>query len=207
MTASAWAWSALALFAVWATAAFGLRAVLQRRRTGDSGFRGISGAPGSAAWWAGVLFVLALLGGAAAPLAALGGMPHVPGGESLLVHALGGVVALLGATATLLSQNTMGASWRVGVDDAERTDLVTGGVFGYVRNPVFTAMIGTAAGLSLMVLNLIAVASLALLLAAVEMQVRVVEEPYLAGVHGSSYADYAGRTGRFVPGVGQGHRS
>ncbi|MFI8363387.1 methyltransferase family protein [Streptomyces sp. NPDC085612] len=199
-----WACITLALFAAWAVTAFGLRAAVQRRRTGDAGFRGISGRPGSAAWWAGVLFVLALLGGAAAPAAALAGMPTLPGaGDSSALRWTGLAVALAGMAATQVAQGGMGASWRVGVDAAERTDLVTSGLFAYVRNPVFTAMTVTAAGLALMVPNALAVLAWLVLVLAVELQVRVVEEPYLAGVHGRAYADYTARAGRFVPGVGR----
>ena len=41
------------------------------------------------------------------------------------------------------------------------------------------------------------------LLAALELQVRVVEEPHLLRAHGGAYASYAARVGRFVPGVGR----
>ncbi|MFF9983126.1 methyltransferase family protein [Streptomyces erythrochromogenes] len=200
-----WAWTTVALFAVWAVTAFGIRAAVQRRRTGDAGFRGISGRPGSAAWWAGVLFVLALLGGAAAPAAALAGMPTLPaaGDGKAALRWTGLAVALAGMAATLVAQSGMGASWRVGVDAAERTELVTSGLFAYVRNPVFTAMTVTAAGLALMVPNAVAVLAWLVLVLAVELQVRVVEEPYLARVHGPVYADYTARAGRFVPGVGR----
>ncbi|MFC9824955.1 methyltransferase family protein [Streptomyces erythrochromogenes] len=201
---SNWAWTALALFAVWAVTAFGIRAAVQRRRTGDAGFRGISGRPGSASWWAGVLFVLSLLGGAAAPAAALAGMPTLPGaGDSTALRWTGLAVALAGMAATLVAQSGMGSSWRVGVDAAERTELVTSGLFAYVRNPVFTAMTVTAAGLALMVPNALAVLAWLALVLAVELQVRVVEEPYLARVHGPAYVGYTARAGRFVPGVGR----
>ncbi|WP_270891484.1 hypothetical protein [Streptomyces sp. DHE17-7] len=94
---SGWAWTALALYLGWAGFAAGVRAALQRRRTGDAGFRGISGRPGDASWWAGVLFVTALLGGAAAPVARRGLHGHVqswqpavqvdgPGGSKLAGH-------------------------------------------------------------------------------------------------------------------------
>ncbi|WP_030653100.1 MULTISPECIES: isoprenylcysteine carboxylmethyltransferase family protein [Streptomyces] len=199
-----WAWTALALFAAWAVSAFGIRAAVQRRRTGDAGFRGISGRPGSASWWAGVLFVLALLGGAAAPAAALAGMPALPGaGDSTALRWTGLAVALAGMAATLVAQSGMGTSWRVGVDASERTELVTSGLFAYVRNPVFTAMTVTAAGLALMVPNALAVFAWLVLVLAIELQVRVVEEPYLAGVHGRAYVNYTSRAGRFVPGVGR----
>ena len=64
---TALAWWALALFAVYLTLGFVLRSVLQYRATGDTGFRGISGPVGSPRWWAGVLFVLALLTGVLGP--------------------------------------------------------------------------------------------------------------------------------------------
>ena len=43
--------------------------------------------------------------------------------------------------------------------------------------------------------------------AAVQLQVRVVEEPYLLATHGKTYAAYAARVGRFVPGAGRLHTS
>ncbi|WP_406727376.1 isoprenylcysteine carboxylmethyltransferase family protein [Streptomyces sp. GD-15H] len=200
---NAWAWAALALYLCWAGTAFGVRAALQRRRTGDAGFRGISGRPGTASWWAGILFVVAVLGGAAAPVAALAGLPDLPGTESPPVQGAGLVLTLAGMASTLAAQTNMGASWRVGVDDNERTPLVTVGLFAHVRNPVFTAMTVAGAGFALMVPNLVAVLTWAALVAAVQLQVRVVEEPYLTAVHGEGYAAYTARAGRFLPGIGR----
>lgn len=196
-----WAWAALALYLGWAVFAFGIRSVLQRRHTGDAGFRGISGTPGEASWWAGVLFVAALLGGAAAPVAALAGLPTLEGDAAL--HGVGLALTLAGMALTTLAQLAMGASWRIGVDSDERTVLVTSGMFAHVRNPVFTAMAVTALGLGLIVPNLIAGAAFVALIAAVQLQVRVVEEPYLASAHADEYAAYGARTGRFLPGLGR----
>src|SRR5690606_14337890 len=53
--------TALLLLVVYLALGFGLRSWLQWRYTGSTGFRGISGAPGSAEWWGGVLFIAALL--------------------------------------------------------------------------------------------------------------------------------------------------
>ncbi|MDT9687399.1 isoprenylcysteine carboxylmethyltransferase family protein [Streptomyces sp. P9(2023)] len=198
-----WAWAALVLFLGWAVIAFGVRAAMQRRRTGDAGFRGISGRPGSASWWAGVLFVLSLVGGAVAPVAALVGLDSIFGLETTPVQWAGLLVAVAGIAATLVAQSTMGSSWRVGVDASERTDLVTSGLFAHVRNPVFTAMVVTAAGLALMVPNVVAVLTWLTLIAAVQLQVRIVEEPYLSRLHGPDYVAYTARAGRFVPGVGR----
>jgi protein-S-isoprenylcysteine O-methyltransferase Ste14 len=113
------------------------------------------------------------------------------------------VLAALGVAATLAAQLAMGASWRIGVDEDERTTLVTTGPFALARNPIFTAMIITAAGLAAMVPNLVALTALALTIVAIQLQVRAVEEPYLQRVHGPDYHRYAARVGRFLPGIGR----
>lgn len=58
-------------------------------------------------------------------------------------------------------------------------------------------------GLALLVPNLVAVVAFLALGIALELQTRVVEEPYLLRTHGRSYADYAAKVGRFFPGVGR----
>ncbi|TDC97075.1 isoprenylcysteine carboxylmethyltransferase family protein [Actinomadura sp. 7K507] len=194
---------ALAIWVVWALLAFGLRGWIQWRRTGDAGFRGIGWAPGAVHWWAGVLVVAGFVLGAAGPMAALAGMEAVTVLDHAFVRGGGAVVALGGAAGTVAAQLSMGASWRVGVDEAERTELVTAGVFALARNPIFTAMIVTVAGLTAMVPNPVALGGLAVTVVAIELQVRAVEEPYLRRVHGDAYARYAATVGRFLPGIGR----
>lgn len=194
--------AALAVYALALVVLFGVRSWVQRRRTGSAGFHGISGTPREAGWWGGVLFVAAVVLGLAAPLLAVTGVvraapPPVVGGVGLLV-------ALAGFAGTLAGQAGMGASWRIGVDPGERTALVTTGVFASVRNPIFTAMVLAQVGMALIVPTWVSAAALVALVAAVELQVRVVEEPHLRRAHGDRYAAYAARTGRFVPGIGRG---
>jgi protein-S-isoprenylcysteine O-methyltransferase Ste14 len=195
--------AALVLYGVYFALAVVLRVLLQWHRTRDTGLRRPSGPPGSRAWWAGVLFVAALPVGALGPVTALGGDDPLPALTHPVLQAGGTVLAVAGIAATLVAQLRMGASWRIGVDDHERTDLVTCGVFALVRNPIFTAVTAAGLGLALMVPNAVALAGWLLLLVAVQVQVRAVEEPYLRGVHGAAYDGYAASTGRFVPGMGR----
>ena len=199
---------ALILYVVYLVLAFGLRTLIQLRRTGSTGFHGLGGRPGSAEWTAGVGFTAALLLGAAAPvLALLDLVEPIAALDTRAAHIAGLVLAVAGIAATFYAQVAMGTSWRIGVDPAERTQLVTRGPFALVRNPIFAAMLPTALGLTLLVPSWVALAGLAGLVLALELQVRVVEEPYLLQAHGGTYADYAARVGRFVPGVGQLRRS
>ena len=96
----------------------------------------------------------------------------------------------------------MGASWRIGVDESERTELVTDGPFEFVRNPIYSGVIPLVAGLTLLAPNAVSIAAFAALFAALEIQVRLVEEPHLLRAHDPAYREYASRVGRFVPGVG-----
>jgi protein-S-isoprenylcysteine O-methyltransferase Ste14 len=195
--------AAIVLYAVWFLLAFGLRTILQLRRTGDSGWRagGLPGHAGSTEWWAGLLFVVALTIGLSAPIADLVGLEPVE--HAGWIRGAGVALACLGILLTFIAQVSMGDSWRIGVDESERTDLVIGGAFEIVRNPIFSAMFVTACGLALMVPNVIAIAGVVALVVALELQVRGVEEPYLLSVHGSRYASYAAAIGRFAPRLGR----
>lgn len=189
---------ALTFYVVFAVVAFGWRTWVQWRRTGDTGLR-LAAAPGTVQWWAKLGFIAALGAGVAAPVAGLAGLDPLPFLDSEPVRAVGVAVALTGIAATAVAQVQMGVSWRIGVDPAERTGLVTTGIFATVRNPIFTAMLIAAVGFTLMVGNLVALAGLAALTAALQVQVRAVEEPYLRGTHGTEFDAYAARTGRFLP--------
>lgn len=195
---------ALILFGLYFALAIALRTLLQWRRTGSSGFKGISGRPGSAEWTGGVLFAVALAMGVSAPVLDLAGalepLAVLDGGVG---HALGLALYGAGLSGTIAAQATMGASWRIGVDETERTDLVTGGPFALVRNPIYATMIPTSAGLVLLVPNLAALAGLLALATALQLQTRLVEEPHLLQAHGPIYAQYASRVGRFLPGLGR----
>jgi protein-S-isoprenylcysteine O-methyltransferase Ste14 len=194
---------ALALFALFGLLGFGWRSWLQLRRTGSTGFRGVSGRVGSAEWFAGVGFVVAIAAAVAAPVLQL---TDVMSPLNILaanwIQLAGIVLAVAGIAATVYAQIDMGDSWRIGVDPTETTTLVRTGVFGLVRNPIFTATLIFGLGIALITPNVVAIAALVLLVVTIEIQVRVVEEPYLLTKHGDTYRDYTAGVGRFVPGVG-----
>lgn len=197
MSAAGWA---LVLYGIYGLLAFGVRGIVQRRRTGDSGFRGFSGTVGSPEWFAGILFALAIAAGVLGPVADIFGWLDALDAP---IVGVGAVLAVVGIGATVTAQFAMGNSWRVGVDKNETTELVTGGPFDWVRNPIFTAMIFTALGLAAMVPNLLSIGGAVGLVVGLELHVRLIEEPYLTGVHGDSYRRYASRVGRFLPGIGR----
>lgn len=192
---------ALCLFAVFAALGFGWRSWVQRRRTGSTGFNGISGRPWSTEWFAGVGFVIAIAVAVAAPALQWAGLVD-PLLSVAWIHFTGMALAAVGIAATVYAQLDMGDAWRIGVDASETTTLVRTGVFARVRNPIFSAMLVFAIGITLVTPNVVAIAGFVILVVTIELQVRMVEEPYLRVAHGAPYREYLSAVGRFVPGVG-----
>lgn len=194
---------ALVLLVLWIALVPGLRLVYQSRTTGDSGLRMTTGNAGRLQMWLAVLSTAALCAPGLAALAALAGLRPLPFLDRTGPEAAGVILALLGIGGAGVAQTSMGTSWRFGIDPRERTSLVVRGPFRLVRNPIYSMMFLTILGIALTVPNLVAATGLALLLLSMQLEVRLVEEPYLRRVHGEAYLRYACSTGRFLPGIGR----
>jgi protein-S-isoprenylcysteine O-methyltransferase Ste14 len=194
---------ALILWGVFGLLGIGGRALLHYRMTGSTGIVGLRGGAGAVEWIGGALFIGSLFVGVLAPLLQLDDTvaPFAPF-DSVGVQIAGIVLFAAGLTTMFWSQQAMGRSWRIGVPE-ERTELVTGGPFALVRNPIYTAMIAAVVGLALLAPNPLSVAAIVGLIAGLEIQVRLAEEPQLLRSHGDDYAAYASRVGRFVPRMGR----
>lgn len=194
----------LTLLALYGLLAFGLRMAIQLRRTGSSGFIAMRGSASSLEWACALLFMTAVvLCVAGLLLSLIKLLPSVAVLNGDLVTLVGIMLASVGIVLTLVAQLAMGDAWRIGVAPSERTKLVTHSPFSLVRNPIFAAMIPSFAGVALLAPNILAIGGAALVIVALELQTRLVEEPYLSMAHGTRYAVYAARTGRFLPGVGR----
>jgi protein-S-isoprenylcysteine O-methyltransferase Ste14 len=192
----------LVLLAGWLLLVGVVRPGLHHRRTGAVVAR-IADPVGAPQWWSRVLAACGLVLAVAAPLAALAGLDSFGALDCTEVAAAGAGLVVIGVTGTLVGQVALGDSWRADVDPDARTELVVNGPFRWIRNPIFSGTAVTTAGLALIVPNVLAAGMLVLFVASWQVQVRLVEEPYLARVHGGAYERYAGRTGRFLPGVGR----
>jgi len=199
----------MATVAIWILIAYALVAVVARVtiqliRTGRTGLVGVRRGAGPVGWVSAALFngggALVVISVVDVHRGALGTVGALDVGG---LHALGIVLAVAGGLITFLAQLRMGASWRVGVNESERTELITGGWFSIARNPIYTSMIAGFLGFALMVPTWLGLSGVVAMLIGLELQVRAVEEPYLLRTHGDEYRSYAARVGRFVPGVGR----
>ena len=108
------------------------------------------------------------------------------------------LVAVGAFAATLVCWKRMGKSWRMGIDPADKTQLVCSGPYAYVRHPIYALS-------SLIMLMTMIVLPSPLMLAVGVIHLRLLqweagrEERYLLGVHGEEYRLYRTHTGRFLP--------
>jgi protein-S-isoprenylcysteine O-methyltransferase Ste14 len=183
-----------------------VRVGIQLRRTGSTGLIGLRRGAGALDWLSGMLFI----GGIAMGVVSLNlvlndDLDPIDALDVDGLHALGIAFAALGGLGVFAAQLGMGENWRVGVSDEQRTDLVTGGWFSICRNPIYASMVVGWTGFALMVPTWLGIAAVVVIVLALELQVRAVEEPYLVRTHGNEYRAYASRVGRFVPGIGRFH--
>ena len=107
-------------------------------------------------------------------------------------------IAIAAFVATLVCWKKMGKSWRMGINPNDKTQLVITGPYAYLRHPIYALssllMLCTMAILPSPAMLIVGVLHILLL----QWEARR-EEQYLTALHGPTYADYASKTGRFVP--------
>ena len=99
----------------------------------------------------------------------------------------------------------MGKNWRMAVTPDQQTELVTTGLFGLVRHPIY------ALSILLMLCTVVVapttpVAVIALIHIVLMISKAHNEEKFLVALHGAPYRHYLDRTGRFFPRLRAGGR-
>ena len=98
---------------------------------------------------------------------------------------------------TLIAQGHMKNSWRIGIDNNTKTELVTSGLFAVSRNPIFFGMILSLVGLFLTTPNALTALFLILGYVLIQIQIRL-EEEFLTKEHGQEYLDYKRKVRRLI---------
>jgi protein-S-isoprenylcysteine O-methyltransferase Ste14 len=110
-------------------------------------------------------------------------------------------VAMLAAAILLLrsAYNALGFSWSPKIDIREGQELVTEGIFRYIRHPIYAGMWLWALSQPLVVQNWIAGWAMGIIFLPLYL-IRVPrEEAMLLRQYGDRYRDYMSTTGRIIP--------
>ena len=112
---------------------------------------------------------------------------------------LGGLgLGLAGLSLCLYAQIKMGSSWRVGIDEQNRTELVSTGLYHFIRNPTYLGLFILNAGLWLIWSSADVFVFGLMFWFFLEVQVRC-EEEHLERELGDEYRAYRSRTKRYLP--------
>jgi protein-S-isoprenylcysteine O-methyltransferase Ste14 len=109
----------------------------------------------------------------------------------------GWVLLIISLVLVWFAQGNMRESWRIGIDEENKTELVTSGFFTISRNPIFLGIMIANIGLFLVLPNAFTLLILALSLVSINTQIRL-EEEFLLKEFGEQYTIYKKSVNRWT---------
>ena len=140
------------------------------------------------------LMGIATVGIIPAQLLSIGfGWSHLPANARFTGFCIG----ILGDLIFLISVLCMRDSWRAGIPDRDRTELVTNGIYAFSRNPAFLGFYLQYIGVLLMYCNLLTGMFTVFAIVMLHLQI-LQEERYLTTAFGTKYLDYRHQVCRYL---------
>ena len=114
----------------------------------------------------------------------------------ILVY-IGWALLFLSLVFVWLAQSDMRESWRIGIDEENKTELVTNGFFAISRNPIFLGIMIANVGLFFVLPNAFTLLIIALSTISINTQIRL-EEEFLLKEFGEQYKQYQSKVNRWL---------
>lgn len=121
------------------------------------------------------------------------GWSYLPAGARFTGFCIG----MLGDLIFLVSVLCMKDSWRAGIPDEDKTELVTNGIYKYSRNPAFLGFDFMYVGVLLMYCNPLTAAFTLFAVIMLHLQI-LQEERYLIDTFGNAYQEYRKHVFRYL---------
>ncbi len=127
---------------------------------------------------------------------------NLPYGEVTLINhqlalAIGLLLIILNLLVSAASLIDLKDSWRVGVIDEQKTDLISTGIYKYTRNPYFLSYVLMFASYTVVLQNIILFVLSIVGFLLIHNMIKK-EEVYLFGIHGDSYLEYKTTVPRYL---------
>lgn len=113
------------------------------------------------------------------------------------LHYVGWGLLIISLVMVWLAQSNMRDSWRIGIDEENKTELITSGLFAFSRNPIFLGIIIANVGLFLVLPNAFTLLTIAISATSINTQIRL-EEEFLIEGHGEQYTTYKRKVNRWL---------
>lgn len=110
---------------------------------------------------------------------------------------IGWVLLVFSLIIVWLAQSNMKGSWRIGIDEINKTKLITEGLYSYSRNPIFLGIVIANVGLFLVMPNAFTLLIVSLSTISINTQVRL-EEEFLDKKFGKEYINYKNNVSRWI---------
>ena len=111
------------------------------------------------------------------------------------------IVSIIICTASLvwfaLTLKVFGKSFRVGIDENTKDELITKGTFAFSRNPIYVGFISFFTGLLIAYSNILILVFLLLFVTVIHRQI-LREEIFLIGHYGIKYEEYCKNVRRYI---------
>ena len=121
------------------------------------------------------------------------GWSHLPANARFTGFCIG----MVGDLIFLISVLRMKDSWRAGIPEEDRTELVTDGIYAFSRNPAFLGFDLQYIGVLLMFCNLLTAAFTVFAVSMLHLQI-LQEERYLTAAFGPEYLQYRRHVLRYL---------
>jgi len=109
---------------------------------------------------------------------------------------LGLVLAYISMIWTIIAQTQMGTSWRIGIDENNKTELVQKGLFKISRHPIYLGVMTTSFSLFLVLPNVFNLIVFLMTFLTIMVQARL-EEEHMAKIYSEEYLSYSKNTPRW----------
>ena len=106
-------------------------------------------------------------------------------------------VTSFGVICFLLAITTMRRNWRAGIDETQKTDIVSNGIYRYSRNPAFVGFDLLYIGTSMVFPNIPMLLCSLLAVTLLHLQI-LEEEKFLLVVFGEKYSEYKKKAARYL---------
>ncbi|NND76989.1 MAG: isoprenylcysteine carboxylmethyltransferase family protein [Flavobacteriales bacterium] len=117
--------------------------------------------------------------------------------DSTILFQIGWLLLFMSLIVVWVAQSHMRDSWRIGIDEENKTELITSGFFSLSRNPIFLGIMIANVGLFLVLPNAFTLVIVSLSTISINTQIRL-EEEFLSKEFGAQYKAYQKKVNRWV---------
>lgn len=110
---------------------------------------------------------------------------------------IGSILIIIGLITSSIASLSLKKSWRIGIDESMKTELITSGIYKFSRNPYFLSYDSVLIGMFFCLLSPLLIISALITILFFHLMI-LKEEKHLEEQHGESYKKYKNEVRRYI---------